>query len=118
MDPTWIGVGAAVAGVILAAKPLRWAWRLLSGTHEFLAEWGGKPAHNGLPVTPGVMARLAALEVLGEKLVDETQPNGGNSLRDIVHRTARDVADIKDEQSRLRAQIELRQELRHPPEAL
>ena len=106
LDPAWIGATAAAIGAVLAAKPLRWAWRLLAGTHEFLAEWGGRLEHNGLPGTPGVMARLAALEALGVKLVEETQPNGGNSLRDIVHRTALDVADIKDEQTRLRAQIE------------
>ena len=76
--------------------------RLMSSS----ASGAAHPAHNGLEATPGVVARLAALEKLGEKLVDETQPNGGNSLRDVVHRTSLDVAAIKDEQGRLRAQIE------------
>ena len=107
MDPTWLAAGTAVAAIAAAAyKPLQLAWRLLRDTHEFLGEWRGTSAHNGLEATPGVVARLAALEKLGEKLVAETQPNGGNSLRDIVHRTALDVADVKDEQARLRTQIE------------
>ena len=114
LDPAWIGATAAAVGAVLAAKPLRWAWRLLSGTHEFLADWGGRLEHNGLPATPGVMARLAEHEKLLGKLVAETQPNGGSSLRDVVARTAADVADVKEEQARLRTQIELR----HPPEGL
>ena len=51
------------------------------------------------------MARLAEHEKLLGKLIAETEPNGGNSLRDVVARTAADVAGIKDEQARLRAQI-------------
>ena len=114
LDPAWIGAAAAAIGVALAAKPLRFAWRLLSETRDFLVEWRGRPEHNGLPATPGVMARLAEHEKLLGKLVAETQPNGGSSLRDVVARTATDVAGIKDEQARLREQIELRR----PPEAL
>lgn len=106
LDPAWIGASAAAIGAVLAAKPLRWAWRLLSGTHDFLADWGGKPDHNGLPATPGVMARLGAVEKVLEKVLHETTPNGGGNLRDLVARTALDVADIRDEQARLREQIE------------
>ena len=102
LDPAWIATIAAVAGVLLAAKPLRWAFRLLIGTHEFLVEW------------PRVREAVTGLQQEVAEIKAETRPNGGNSLRDFVHRTARDVADIKDEQVRLRTQIELR----HPPERL
>lgn len=114
MTAAWVASITAV--VVAAAGGLGWAgraaWHLLRGTHEFLIEWGGTPAHSGLPDTPGVMARLGAVEKVLEKVLHETTPNGGGNLRDVVARTALDVADIKDEQTRLRAQIELR----HPPE--
>jgi hypothetical protein len=114
MDPAW--VGATTAAVVAAATGAGWAvrriWRLLHGTSQFLEEWGGAPAHNGLAATPGVMARLGAVEKVLDKVLHETTPNGGGNLRDLMARTALDVADIKDEQSRLRAQLDLR----HPPE--
>jgi hypothetical protein len=106
LDPAWIGAVVAVVGAVVDVKPLRWAWRLLSGTHDLVADWAGKPEHNGVAATPGVMARLAEHEKLLGKLIAETEPNGGNSLRDVVARTAADVAGIKDEQARLREQIE------------
>ena len=110
MNPAWV---AALTGVTVAAVGAlgwagRWAWRLLRGTARFLDEWGGQAAHSGLDATPGIAARLTALEKLAAKLVHETQPNDGNSLRDLVFRTATDVAEIKDEQGRLREQIERR----------
>ena len=110
MSAAWVATitGVAVAVAAAAGWAGRWIWRLLSGTSEFLAEWGGKPEHAGLPATPGIPARLATLERLGQKLVSETQPNDGGNLRDTVARTAADVAAIKEEQRRLRAQIELR----------
>ncbi len=116
MTAAWVASITAVTVAVVAAAGwgANWAWRLLRGTHEFLIEWGGTPAHSGLDATPGVMARLAEHEKILGKLLAETQPNGGSSLRDVVARTAFDVAGIKDEQGRLRAQIEAR----HPPEEL
>ena len=104
MDPAWITaiVALAVAGVLLAVKPLRWAYRLLIGTHEFLTDW------------PKMKTDIAGLQNEVAEVKAETRPNGGNSLRDIVHRTAADVAEIKHEQAKLRTRIELRQ----PPERM
>ena len=108
MTAAWTATITAI--VVAAAGGLgwagRWAWRLLRGTHEFLIEWGGTPEHSGLAATPGVMARLGSVEKTLEKVLHETTPNGGGNLRDLMARTALDVADIKDEQTRLRAQIE------------
>jgi hypothetical protein len=39
-------------------------------------------------------------------VVAETTPNGGGSMRDEVARTARDVADIKSEQAKVREKLE------------
>ncbi len=71
-------------------------FRLLIATHEFIADW------------PRMKADVAELKAELAVVKAETQPNGGSSMRDVVHRTASDVAEIKDEQARLRTQIELR----------
>jgi hypothetical protein len=116
MNPAWVAAltGVAVALTAAASWGGRWVWRLMSGTSEFLIEWNGRPAHAGLPAAPGVLARLGALERVGKYLADETKPNNGGNLHDTVGRMAEDVAAIKEEQARLRTQIELR----HSPEAL
>jgi hypothetical protein len=53
------------------------------------------------------MARLASAEEALARVVAETTPNGGRSLRDVVARTAADVADIKQDQASMRRRIEL-----------
>lgn len=112
MSPEWLtaltALVVAVAGCVAWAG--RWAWRLLRRTGHFLDDWTGEPARDGLEATPGVMARLASVEHLLAKVVAETTPNGGGSMRDVVARTAHDVTDIRDEQVSMRtwmAQIEL-----------
>ena len=110
MDPVWIAALATLASVagLFSLWLIRLLWRTLSRTIHFLDDYFGQPAHDGVPARPGVMARLGSVEELLAKVVAETTPNGGGSMRDEVARTARDVGDIKDEQSRLRTQIELR----------
>jgi hypothetical protein len=105
----WAGVLVAAAGVIgvPVAWCLRWAWRLMMRTRDFLDDWGGQPARDGVQGRPGVMERLSAVERVTSEIRAETKPNGGNSLRDVVHRTAADVADIKDDQAAMRARVEL-----------
>lgn len=101
LSPAWI---AALTPIVLAALGfaawlLRWAIRLLIGTHEFLVEW------------PKVRADVAELRTEVAEIKAETRPNGGTTLRDVVHQTAVDVTHIKDEQARLRVQVETR----YPP---
>ena len=110
LNPEWIG---ALAAVSVAASGfllwlLRWLWHTLVRTSHFLDDYFGQPPREGMAARPGVMARLAILEGLVGKVIGETQPDGGNSLRDVVHKTADDVVVIRDEQARLRAQLELR----------
>ncbi len=109
MDPAWITaiVALAVAVTGCAAWALRWGWRLVRRAAHFLDDYFGEPAHDGLPAKPGVMARLGGVEQLLAKVVAETTPNGGGSMRDEVARTARDVSDIKHEQVKMRGRIEL-----------
>jgi hypothetical protein len=108
MDPAWVGAAtvAAATAAAFAGWAARWLWRIATRTSHFLDDYFGRPEGGGLPGRPGVMARLAQHEALLERLIAETEPNGGNSLRDVVARTAADVAGIKDEQGRLREQIE------------
>ena len=100
MTAAWVAAIASVVAVVLAAKPLHWLWVLLTGTHDFIRDW------------PKMKADIASLQTEVSEIKAETRPNGGTSMRDVVHRIASDVADVKDEQARLRTQIELRR----PPE--
>jgi hypothetical protein len=108
VNPEWVAalvalVVAAVGGIAWAC---RWTWRILRRFGHFLDDYAGEPARDGLPARPGFMARLGSVEQLLAKVVAETTPNGGGSMRDEVARTARDVADIKKEQAAVRAQLE------------
>ena len=111
MNPAWLTalVALAVAVATCLGWGMRWAWRILRRAAHFLDDYFGEPAHDGLPAKPGVMARLSSVEELVAKVAAETTPNGGGSMRDEVARTARDVADIKQEQVAVRTRLELLQ---------
>jgi len=71
------------AGIVSAIGVLFVALRKVSGffrrsVHLF-DEILGKEGYGGLPDTPGMSARIAAIEA-------ELRPNGGSSLRDAVNR--------------------------------
>ena len=55
---------------------------------------------------PGVMARLKSVEDLVAKVWRRRTPNGGSSLRDVVARTAANVAEIKADQGKMRDRME------------
>ena len=111
MSAAWLT--AAVALVVAVFGGLawagRWAWRILRRVTHFLDDYAGRPAEDGLPARPGFMARLASAEESLAHVVAETSPNHGTSLRDMVMRTAQDVADIKHEQAGVRTRLELLQ---------
>lgn len=108
MNAAWVtaatALAAAVGGLLLWSG--RWAWRILSGLRDFLGDWGGQPPRPGVEARPGVMSRLQAVESKLARVLAETQPNHGHSLRDVVHRTADDVADVKDQMTRLTGRVE------------
>lgn len=97
MDPGWITAAIALAGAVIASAAWagRWTWRIARRIGHFLDDYGGQPARDGLPARPGLMARITSLEDSMAHLVAETRPNGGNSLRDLVGRTAQDVVDMR-----------------------
>ena len=111
MSAAW--VAALTAAVVAAVTGLAWAarhaWHLLRRLTHFLDDYAGQPARDGLPARPGFMARLASVEDSLAHVVQETRPNHGNSLRDVVARTAADVAVIKQEQAGVRTRLELLQ---------
>lgn len=108
MNAAWLtaftALAAAVGGLLVWCG--RWAARILSRTMRFLDDWQGEPARPGIEARPGVMARLLAMEHAVAEVRAETKPNGGSSLRDVVHRTANDVADIKADQAAMRQRME------------
>lgn len=65
-----------------ATKPARVA---AHGWQQFWEDWSGHPAAPGRSPVPGVMERLACID-------GEFQRNGGASLKDLAHSTARAVA--------------------------
>jgi len=108
VNPAWVAAIAAAstgAGAFLLWL-LRLLWRTVRRTIQFLDDFFGEPPRDGLPPRRGVMATLAEHEKLLSRLVAETEPNGGTSLRDVVARTAQDVADVLDEQTAVRARLE------------
>jgi hypothetical protein len=108
MNPEWVAAVVALIVAICAgiAWVLRWTWRIVRRIIHFLDDYSGQPARDGMPAVPGLMARLTSVEQLVAKVVAETTPNGGGSMRDEVARTARDVAHIKSEQEAVRDRLE------------
>ncbi|HEV2376227.1 MAG TPA: hypothetical protein VGS19_29165 [Streptosporangiaceae bacterium] len=97
-------LAVAVAGLL--AWSARWAVRILVRTTRFLDDYFGEPAREGVAARPGVMARLASMERDLAEVRAETKPNGGHSLRDVVHRTASDVAAVRTQMTRLAGRVE------------
>ena len=117
MDSGW--VTAAVALAVAVAGGCAWlgrrTWHVLHGAQEFLEDWKGHPQRPGVEGTPGVMARLQTVEFILGEVRTQVFPNSGGSLRDIVHRTAGDVSEIKDEQVRVRGELTKIQRERQQP---
>lgn len=109
MNPAWFSALTALSIAVfgLLAWAIRWAWRILKRTTHFLDDFFGEPARDGVPAKPGVMARLGSVEDTLGQVLAETRPDHGHSLRDVVHRTAGDVAEIKAAQESMRTRMEL-----------
>jgi hypothetical protein len=103
----WIAaiVGLLTASAAALAFVLRWGWRILRRTQDFLDDWGGCEARPGVPARPGVMSRLHSIEQIGAGLQSEMRLNGGNSLRDVVQKTSQDMTVLKRDVANLRNEI-------------
>jgi len=109
VDPAWITALTALATVVIGILgwAVRHAWRVLRRVTRFLDDYAGEPARDGMPAKPGFMARLASAEEQIGRVLAETQPNHGTSLRDVVHKAAADIAEIKADQAALRLEVEI-----------
>lgn len=108
LSAAWI---TALSSLVVAVIALlgwcgRMAWRVTARTSRFLDDYFGEAARPGQPERPGVMARLQALERTLADVRAETKPNGGTSLRDVVHRAADDAAKVKADVGELRRRVE------------
>lgn len=113
VSAAWLTALSSLGLVVLAVLGwvTRHTWRFGSRAMQFLDDWAGHPPRPGVEARPGVMARLQAVEdaaaraeAAASQVLAETKPNHGHSLRDVVHRTANDVADVKAEQAAMRAE--------------
>jgi hypothetical protein len=97
VDPAWVTAAVALVCAVcgLVAWAGRWAWRILRRTTRFLDDYFGEPAHDGLAARPGVMTRLQTVEHIITEVHGQVFPNGGTSLRDLVHQTATDVSALR-----------------------
>lgn len=91
-----IAVGAAAAWI---AKKLR---RFNTRFDNFMEDWNGTEARPGVSRKPGVMERLSqqddALKCIDSRVQaveSEINPNGGKSMRDIVHRVDGTLKHVK-----------------------
>ena len=109
MSAAWLTAFGTLAVAVfgLLGWVARYGWRVTRRTMRFLDDWQGETAREGLPAVPGVMARLKSVEGLVASISAEMHPNGGSSLRDVVHKTAAGVAEIKTEQAAVRTRLEL-----------
>lgn len=64
---------AGAAGLSYLTRPIR---RLASLATEFLVDWRGEPARDGVPERPGVMVRLARIETRMGAVEDRISLNG------------------------------------------
>lgn len=102
MDPVLkVGAIAAALAAILTLAGLLWrGWRTLwreviEPFREFLSDWRGEPAREGVPERPGVMRRLERVEHRLDTVVAEFRPNGGATLRDVVDDTRTKVGQLE-----------------------
>lgn len=107
MDPAWITAAVALGTALLGifAFCARWAWKLLMRIVRLLDDYFGEPEREGVPARPGVMVRLKSVEDSLVHVVTETSPNGGKSIRDMVDRTAGDVAEVKTDVATLDGKV-------------
>jgi hypothetical protein len=96
----------AVAVFTLLGWAIRMAWRTARSIWRFLDDYHGQPARDGLPARPGFIARLTRLETMVSAVVEETKPNGGSSMHDVVHQTASDVLRLRKDVIGLKKQVE------------
>jgi hypothetical protein len=103
-------LSALVALLVALGTLVTWGtrifYRVTSKLIRFLDDYNGQPGHDGIPARPGVQARLARLEAMVAAIVAETKPNGGTSMRDVVHQTGNEVMKLRSDVGQLKNRVE------------
>jgi hypothetical protein len=94
--PDWppaLDIGLIVSALAAVVAVVRKVWPLMRRINHFIDDWFGEGERPGVKATPGVVARLAAIEEHGTKVdsrLDQIEaqfrPNGGSTLRDALDR--------------------------------
>jgi len=107
VNPAWITALLALVTAVATVLTImvRIVWKLGVRVVHFLDDYAGTPERLGEPARPGFMVRLGKLEGMVTMLLAETRPNGGTSLRDVVHKTADDVAEVRHQVENINGQI-------------
>lgn len=107
MNPAWIAAIGSLAGIVLGMMVWlgRSGWRLFRRTDQFLEDWNGVAGDSAHPLRPGVLQRLAQLEISMIDVQAQVHMNGGGSLRDEIKRTEATVGQIQGQVSNLAGQV-------------
>ena len=108
MNAAWVTALIALMTALgtLTVWGVRLFWRATYRLFRFLDDYNGHPADGDAVARPGVQQRLGRLEALVQQVVAETKPNGGTSLRDVVHQTAADVMKLRTDVTTLKRRVE------------
>lgn len=94
--PSWLAaLGLISAGIAAATGIIAALWKvgqLARRVGHFLDDWNGEPERPGIPARPGVLERLAAVEVTTQQLT----PNGGAHVADAVRRVEEHLKSAQD----------------------
>lgn len=84
------------AGVIVAGAgaALLWFTRMPKKLVHMVDDWFGEEARPGVPARPGVMERLQTMDDSIVQIQHEVNFNSGKSIKDAVHRTDENVAQV------------------------
>jgi hypothetical protein len=87
-------LGIVTGIVALVAGFVKFVWPKIKRVGNFLDDWDGEPAREGVPARPGVMMRLETLEYDVASISHEVHLNSGQSIKDIAQRTEQKVDDL------------------------
>jgi hypothetical protein len=108
-----------LALIALVIAMIRKVWPIIRRLGDFADDWAGEPGRPGVPGRAGVMVRLQSIETAQAdqgRVLKELQPNGGGSVRDLIHQLRDGMHGMKDDIEQLRAADD-RRELRNPAHA-
>lgn len=83
-----IGTAAVIAAIVGIGKGIAEISRFFKKINNFIDDFAGEPARDGVAARPGVMARL-------ERIEHEVTTNSGTSIKDAVKRIEANQEEMK-----------------------